>query len=86
MRSIIEQCRSKEIDQSIKVGKRNSRGVTSRHPYAGGAQERALAKKYYKDAQSIQLIFPRTAEILISIAKDYEWDADREDRNVELGD
>ncbi len=86
VRSAIEHYKSNEMDQAIIVGRRNSRGVTSRHPYSGGDQERALAQKYYEDAQSIQLIYPRTAEILNSIAKRYEWDANREDIDVELRD
>ncbi len=68
------------------VGRRNSRGVTSRNPYDGGDQERSLAQKYRTDAESMQLIWPRTAAILFSIAKSYEYDAAREDREVDLRD
>lgn len=84
VRSVIERVKSKEIDEAMAAGRENSRGVTTRHPYAGGKQERVLATKYHSDAESIQLTSPRTADILKSIAKSYEWDADREDREVEL--
>jgi len=86
IRSVIERVRSKCLDDAINCGKLNSRGVTSRHPYAGGDQERHLAQKYFDDAEAIQLTSPRTASILHSIAKSYKWDAEWEDRNVELRD
>lgn len=84
VRAVIERVRSRELDEAIECGRLNSRGTTSRHPYAGGEQERVLSRKYYADAESIQLISPRTADILRSIAKSYEWDADRQDREVDL--
>jgi hypothetical protein len=86
VRTVIERIRSKCLEEAIECGKRYSGGMTSRHPYAGGEQERLLAKKYYAEAESIQLTSPRTANILRSIAKSYEWDAEREDREVELRD
>ena len=63
----------------------NSRGVTTRNPYDGGKQEAIQAKLYNDQAESIQLISPRTSEILRSVARIYENDAKREDREVELG-
>lgn len=86
VRGIIENLQSSELDEALQVGRRNDRGVTTRDPYDGGEQERELAKKYFKDASFIQLISPRTAEILRSIAGSYEWDAEREDQRVELRD
>jgi len=47
-------------------------------------QERTLAKKYYSDAEEIQLISPRTDDILYYISRSYEWNAEREDREVDL--
>jgi len=86
IRDVIERIQSPELDKAIICGKRNARGVTSRSPYAGGEQERVLVAKYNNDAESIQLLYPRTADILRSIAKGYEWDAEREDREVDLRD
>ena len=86
IRSVIERVRSEEIEEAVSCGKRNLRGVTTKNPYAGGEQERALAQKYSDDAEAIQLISPRTASVLRSIAKSYEWDAENEDRRVELRD
>jgi len=84
VRTIIERVRSKQLDEAIACGLYNSRGVTSRKPYDGGDQERSLAQSYRAAAETIQLISPRTAAILFSIAKSYEYDANREDRDVEL--
>jgi len=86
VRDVIERIKSSEVDEAMTVGKRNSRGVTSRSPYAGGLQERALVEKYNCDADAIQIVYPRSADILRSIAKGYEWDADREDQEVDLRD
>lgn len=84
VREVIERVNSDEIDEGIKIGVLNSRGVTSRQVYAGGEQERILAREYYDKAEVIQLISPRTASILHSIAKSYESYADRQDMLVEL--
>ncbi|MDA2518770.1 hypothetical protein [Bacillus cereus] len=86
VRRIIESVKSDKIDQGIKIGVLNSRGVTMRNPYTGGKQERFLAKKYanYADSEIIQFSSPRTAEILQSISNSYDSDADREDMEVEL--
>ena len=84
VRSVIERIKSPELDSAIMVVRMNARGVTSRHPYAGGKQERELAKKYSNDAEKIQMVSPRTAEILRSIARNYEQDANGWDTDVEL--
>lgn len=84
VREVIEKTGSPKLDQSLCLEKRNNRGVTSRHPYSGGDQERELAKSYRQDAASVQLLYPRTSEILDAIATAYEHDAEREDREAEL--
>lgn len=84
VRSVIESVRSVELDRAIYIGRRNSRGVTTRSPFAGGEQERKLAAIYAENAQQIELVSPRTADILRSLSRGYENDALREDREVEL--
>lgn len=84
VRSVIERVRSVELDQAIHIGRINSRGTTTRSPFAGGEQERELAATYEENAQKIELIHPRTADILRSLARSYERDAAREDQKVEL--
>lgn len=84
VRAVIEKVRSREFDSGFECAKINATGVTSRNPYDGGEQERALAKKYFTDAEEIQLVSPRTADILYSISRSYEWDAERQDNMVDL--
>lgn len=86
VRSVIERVKSSQLELAIRIGKQNSRGVTSRSPWDGGRQERVLAKQYEHDAKKIELIYPRTAEILRSIARDYDNDARRQDWDAELHD
>lgn len=86
VRSVIEFVRSEKLDISFRVSHTNMRGTTSRHPYDGGQQERALAQKYNTDAEAIQLIYPRTAKLLRSIGESYSRDAQWHDREVELMD
>jgi hypothetical protein len=44
VRDLIEITRSSDLEQGLHVGVHNSRGVTSRAPNDGGAQERDLAQ------------------------------------------
>ncbi|WP_168441891.1 hypothetical protein [Pontiella desulfatans] len=84
VRHVIEAIKSKELDVAVQVGRSNSRGATSRAMFEGGDQERNLADKYQEEAEKLQLVFPRTATILRSLASSYDWDAKRHDQNVEL--
>ena len=86
VRRVIERVRSPQLDLAIRIGKQNARGVTSRSPWDGGKQERILAAQYEGDAKRIELIYPRTAEILRSIARDYDNEARRQDWDSELHD
>lgn len=85
VRFVIEWAGSEELIRAIASGKLFSGGVTSRHPYSGGKLERNLAAQFVNDAQDIELIYPRTAQLLRSIAQSYECEAEREDRSVEAG-
>lgn len=86
VRDIIEICRSRDIELGFEIGVYNSRGVTSRAPWDGGAQERELAAHYRQDARSLAFDWPRTAAVLDRIAEGYEHDARREDQSAEQGD
>lgn len=86
VRSVIERVKSPQLDLAIRIGKQNARGMTSRSPWDGGKQERILAEKYRSEAEKIELIYPRTAEILRNIARDYENEARRQDWDSELHD
>lgn len=62
----------------------NSRGLTSRNPYDGGQQERALASYFDQMGKRIQAKYPKTASVLFSLAQHYQIDAQREDDNAYL--
>ncbi|WP_127599940.1 hypothetical protein [Nitratireductor alexandrii] len=62
----------------------NKRGVTSRLPYDGGEQERALAEKYQGYADRCQIEFPLASKALADIAAYYSQDALRHDRDAEF--
>ncbi|MVN79308.1 hypothetical protein GO988_23495 [Hymenobacter sp. HMF4947] len=84
VRAVFEKAASPDMEQGFIVGHYNSRGVTTRNPYEGGKQEYALAKEYYDYATAVEFSYPRTAEVLRWIAKDYEQRARREDIDASL--
>lgn len=84
VRDVIELYENREMERGIEISQYNHRGVTQRAIDEGGKQEQELADKYKQDAEEIQYTWPRTAEMLRRIAKDYELDGRREDLRVEL--
>lgn len=67
------------ILRRLGLGVHNARGTTSRYPFDGGAQERALASKYRDLATNYATMYPRVSAQLIVIAESYEHDARRHD-------
>jgi transcriptional regulator with XRE-family HTH domain len=86
VREIIEICRSRDIEHGFEIGVYNRRGVTTRAPLDGGAQERELAARFRQDSRSLAFDRPRTAAVLDRIAESYEHDARREDERAEQGE
>lgn len=84
VRDIIKQVKSEKLERGIICGHRNSRGMTLRRLYDGGEKERSLAEKYASDVESIRFDWPRTADLLNSIAQSYEIEADANDISVEI--
>jgi hypothetical protein len=81
---IIETVASGEMERGFEIAVYNSRGVVTKHPAAGGDQERALADHYQKMAAAVSTKSPRTAAMLRRIAESYRRDAVREDTDAEL--
>lgn len=75
IREVIETIGSRNLENGVITGRINSRGVTSRGIYDGGAQERKLADEYKSASGALQAQWPRTARILRAIAESYERDA-----------
>lgn len=84
VRAIIEELESEPLERGIAIEVYNSRGVTTRMPTDGGAQERALAERYLKYAEIVSDQWIRTASMLRKIAASYTADARREDTSAEL--
>jgi len=82
VRDQIESLDSDEVEQGIRIERFNMRGAHTRAVYAGGDQERALARQYYDYAQTMDA-WPRTQVLLRSIAKNWEADAMRQDEWAE---
>jgi hypothetical protein len=80
---VIEYYRNKDIEEGFYIFERNRRGTTTRGVFEGGKQEKDEAKKYYNFAKNIDPKYQRTIKLLKNIAKSYEYDADREDREAE---
>ncbi|MGA3310142.1 MAG: helix-turn-helix transcriptional regulator [Xanthobacteraceae bacterium] len=84
VRELIEITRSNDLEIGIQTGIVNKRGVTTRLPTDGGAQERDLAQLYQGWSEKTRLEFPRTSAMLAKIAKSYEWDAKFHDNDADI--
>jgi len=86
VRNIIECIKSQEFEQAILCGHLNRRGVSIRSPYAGGKQELLLAQKYKSNAESLELIWPRSAYLLRQISAHYQGESIIHDHEAEIID
>ena len=83
VRDVIEITRSKHLETGFQIGLHNRRGVTTRLPSDGGAQERDLVARYRNFAKATALEWPRTSASLERIARSYEEDARSHDEDAE---
>lgn len=65
------------LEDGLRSGILNRRGVTSRGLEEGGAQERSLVAKCRTDADALADQWPRTAAILRSASESYEAEGHR---------
>lgn len=86
VRDVIERLQSRVVDEHFEVAIYNNRGVTTRGLDEGGAQERALAKKYDEMSKVVGSRWLRTRTILKRVAAHYERYAKHEDASTELRD
>jgi hypothetical protein len=82
VRDLIERLRKTDVDTGLEIGVFNSRGVSSRGLTQGGEQERILAAKYDRLAQTVADEWPRTSSILRSLARSFESEAKGHDEQV----
>jgi hypothetical protein len=86
IREVFELFPSKDLESGFELGVYNRRGMTTRMPGDGGAQERVLVQRYRDDAKTASHQWPRIRRVLERIADWYERDAAREDRSAEQRD
>jgi Helix-turn-helix domain len=79
VRDLLEEIGSPDLESGLQVGRYNSRGITSRGPYDGGDQERALSEQYSEWASATRERWERTSRVLQGLADGYLRDARRED-------
>ncbi len=79
IRKLIEDLQSTNFGSGLVIGVFNSRGVTTRGVYDGGAQEWALAAKYRRWGEAVINRWRRTGGVLTQLGDEYERDARRQD-------
>ncbi|WOI56730.1 hypothetical protein [Palleronia sp. LCG004] len=83
---VLDQPSAAQLREAMWLAVHNARGVTSRGPYDGGAQERELAKRYRTLSTRCCNSHPRVAAMLEEIAKSFDRDAEREDQQAQLSE
>lgn len=78
VRSLIEEIDHDDLLQSFQIERMNMRGF---YTITGGKGEKMLAKQFQRNAEELNLDYPRTASIYFSLAKHY--DSSAADRRVE---
>jgi hypothetical protein len=83
VRDLVQTLQSERVERGIESELYNSRGVSTRSPFAGGGQERKLAGGYRDQAAQFQDRWPRSAAVLRKLADSLESDARRWDDDAE---
>jgi hypothetical protein len=83
VRNVIERLAANDIERGLEVERYNMRGIYKKVVYEGGDQERALADQYRGWADISRARWPRMAQVLETIAEEWEADARREDAQAE---
>lgn len=73
-----------DLEQGLRIGVANQRGMTWRAIGEGGKQERELAASFRKGAEALAGSSPATAVLLRKLAQDFERDATGEDVSAEI--
>jgi hypothetical protein len=81
VRGLIEKLASEDVERGIDVERFNMRGVTSRGPFDGGDQERAIAATVRGWSKATRA-WPRTSAMLEQIARGWEHQGEREDERA----
>jgi hypothetical protein len=83
-RDVLDRPEFGDIRRGLLTGVRNSHGSSSRAYDEGGDQERKLAEKYRNHALAVRNSHPNLAAAMERLARSYENDSLREDKEAEL--
>ena len=86
VRDLLDKIASPHVGVGFKTGKRNSRGMTWRGIFDGGAQETSIAEKYRENANLIAARWPFTAKLLRDIAASYDGESQWHDNDAAWND
>lgn len=79
---VLDEYNDEEINRNFLVGKMNSIGVRN---VSDGYEEKRIAESYKSNAQSIEIDYPVTAELLRTLAEQHLHTADQDSAMYQLG-
>lgn len=82
LRSLLEEIANPTVEAAIVTELFNKRGVHSRPIEGGGALERELAERARRDADILRQTWPRTANMLLENARQWDRHAEWEDNRA----
>ena len=83
---LLEDLNSDKVDDSIRTKIYNSRGVSVRACFEGGAQERSIVSRFEAYKEKTKLLYPRITKIFDCLIKDYKRDAGEMDNEALITD
>jgi len=84
VRDLLDEPDAEDMRRGFSTGMFNNRGVTTRGAFDGGAQERDLAGRLQRQAQSLDASHPQVAAMLRQLSRGYEGDGGRIDLDAQL--
>ena len=82
VRQLLEELSSTQIDKALVLELFNKRGVHWRPTEGGGAPERQLAEEARRDAEALKANWPRTSNMLLESALQWDRHAEWEDNRA----
>lgn len=83
---LLEDLNNDKVDDSIRTKIYNSRGVSVRACFEGGAQERSIVSRFEAYKEKTKLLYPRITKIFDCLIKDYKRDAGEMDVDALIND
>ena len=82
VREYLEVYGNETVVEAMKIARYNQRGI---HCATAGENERELSRCYERYSVEMEVIYPRTAQMLLGMAKTYDWDSRRESQRELIG-